>query len=148
MISEESCDTEDWSNGFWKFSSAITRINSILLGMPQGSGLGPIKHFFNWSVSAFLNPILISRQLSWWCRAVGVQHVPLSGFANRHKKKRHSNVCVQPPLKATQEEKCMCGAWEPVMFVLPRHTRLSFCVQCIWCTFLMISHPFIVYICL
>ncbi len=23
MIPEESCDTEDWSNGFWKFSFAI-----------------------------------------------------------------------------------------------------------------------------
>uniref|UniRef100_A0A672LQU3 dihydrofolate reductase n=1 Tax=Sinocyclocheilus grahami TaxID=75366 RepID=A0A672LQU3_SINGR len=30
MISEESCDTEDWSNGCWKFSCAIRGINSIL----------------------------------------------------------------------------------------------------------------------
>ncbi len=29
-ISEGSCDTEDWSNGCWKFSFAITEINSIL----------------------------------------------------------------------------------------------------------------------
>ncbi len=27
MISEWSCDTEDWSNGCWKFSFAITGIN-------------------------------------------------------------------------------------------------------------------------
>jgi len=26
MISEGSCDTEDWSNGCWKFSFAITGI--------------------------------------------------------------------------------------------------------------------------
>ncbi len=30
MISEGSCDTEDWSNGCWKFSFAITEINYIL----------------------------------------------------------------------------------------------------------------------
>ncbi len=30
MISEGSCDTEDWSNSFWKFSFAITGINYIL----------------------------------------------------------------------------------------------------------------------
>ncbi len=30
MISEGSCDTEDWSNDCWKFSFAITRINYIL----------------------------------------------------------------------------------------------------------------------
>ncbi len=30
MISEGSCDTEDWSNGCWKFSFAITGINYIL----------------------------------------------------------------------------------------------------------------------
>ncbi len=30
MISEGSCDTEDWSNGCWKFSFTITGINDIL----------------------------------------------------------------------------------------------------------------------
>ncbi len=30
MISEGSCDTEDWSNGSWKFNFAITEINYIL----------------------------------------------------------------------------------------------------------------------
>ncbi len=30
MISEGSCDTEDWSNGCWKFSFVITGINYIL----------------------------------------------------------------------------------------------------------------------
>ncbi len=30
MISEGSCDTEDWSNGCWKFSFTITGINYIL----------------------------------------------------------------------------------------------------------------------
>ncbi len=30
MISEGSCDSEDWSNGCWKFSFAITEINYIL----------------------------------------------------------------------------------------------------------------------
>ncbi len=30
MISEGSCDTEDLSNGFWKFSFAITGVNCIL----------------------------------------------------------------------------------------------------------------------
>ncbi len=30
MISEGSCDTEDWSSGCWKFSFAITGINYIL----------------------------------------------------------------------------------------------------------------------
>ncbi len=30
MISEGSCDTEDWSNGFLKFSFTITGINCIL----------------------------------------------------------------------------------------------------------------------
>ncbi len=30
MIHEWSCDTEDWSNGCWKFSFAITGINYIL----------------------------------------------------------------------------------------------------------------------
>ncbi len=29
MISEGSCDTEDWNNGCWKFSFAITGINGI-----------------------------------------------------------------------------------------------------------------------
>ncbi len=29
-ISERSCHTEDWNNGFWKFSFSITRINYIL----------------------------------------------------------------------------------------------------------------------
>ncbi len=29
MISEESCDTEDWSKGCWKFSFAIPGINVI-----------------------------------------------------------------------------------------------------------------------
>ncbi len=30
MVSEGSCDTEDGSNGFWKFSFVITDINYIL----------------------------------------------------------------------------------------------------------------------
>ncbi len=30
LISEGSCDTEDWSNGCWKISFTITRINYIL----------------------------------------------------------------------------------------------------------------------
>ncbi len=30
MISEESCDTEDWSNECWKFSFAMTEINDSL----------------------------------------------------------------------------------------------------------------------
>ncbi len=30
MISEGSCDTEDWSNVCWKISFAITGINYIL----------------------------------------------------------------------------------------------------------------------
>ncbi len=30
MISEWSCDTEDWSNVWWKFSFAITGINYSL----------------------------------------------------------------------------------------------------------------------
>ncbi len=30
MISEGLSDAEDWSNGCWKFSFAITRINHIL----------------------------------------------------------------------------------------------------------------------
>ncbi len=30
MISKGSCDTEDWRNGCWKFSFAITEINYIL----------------------------------------------------------------------------------------------------------------------
>ncbi len=30
MISEASCDTKDWSNGFWKVSIAIKGINYIL----------------------------------------------------------------------------------------------------------------------
>ncbi len=30
MVFEGSCDTEDWSNGCWKFSFAITKINDIL----------------------------------------------------------------------------------------------------------------------
>ncbi len=30
MISEGSCDTEDWSNGYWKFSLSISGINYIL----------------------------------------------------------------------------------------------------------------------
>ncbi len=30
MISEGSCDTEDWSNDCWKFKFAITEINDIL----------------------------------------------------------------------------------------------------------------------
>ncbi len=30
MISEGSCDIEDWSNGFWNFSFAITEINYML----------------------------------------------------------------------------------------------------------------------
>ncbi len=29
MNSEGLCDTEDWSNGCWKFSFAITGINNI-----------------------------------------------------------------------------------------------------------------------
>ncbi len=29
MISEGSCDTEDWSNGYWIFSFAIRGINYI-----------------------------------------------------------------------------------------------------------------------
>ncbi len=29
IISEVSCDIKDWSNGCWKFSFAITRINYI-----------------------------------------------------------------------------------------------------------------------
>jgi len=27
MISEGSCNTENWSNGYWKFSFAITYLN-------------------------------------------------------------------------------------------------------------------------
>ncbi len=34
MISEVPCDTEDWSNGWWKFSVAITWINYILKYIP------------------------------------------------------------------------------------------------------------------
>ncbi len=30
MISEGSCDTEDWSNNWWIYSFAITGINYIL----------------------------------------------------------------------------------------------------------------------
>ncbi len=30
MVSEGSCDTEDWSNGCWKFSFAIKWINYII----------------------------------------------------------------------------------------------------------------------
>jgi len=30
IITEEYCDTEDWSNGCWKLSFAITKINYIL----------------------------------------------------------------------------------------------------------------------
>ncbi len=30
MISEESCDTEDWNKGCWKFSFTITGIYYIL----------------------------------------------------------------------------------------------------------------------
>ncbi len=30
MIYEGSCDTEDWSNGCWKFSFVMTEINYIL----------------------------------------------------------------------------------------------------------------------
>jgi len=30
MISEGSCNTEDWSNGCWKVSFAFTRMNYIL----------------------------------------------------------------------------------------------------------------------
>ncbi len=30
MISEGSCDTEDWSNGCWKFSFVNTGIHDIL----------------------------------------------------------------------------------------------------------------------
>ncbi len=30
MISEGSCDTEDWSNGSWKFGFAITGMNYIV----------------------------------------------------------------------------------------------------------------------
>ncbi len=30
MISEGSCDTEDWSNGCWKFSFSITEISYIV----------------------------------------------------------------------------------------------------------------------
>ncbi len=30
MISEGSCDTDEWSNGCWQFSFAITEINCIL----------------------------------------------------------------------------------------------------------------------
>ncbi len=29
LISEGSCDTEDWNNGSWKFSFAITERNYI-----------------------------------------------------------------------------------------------------------------------
>ncbi len=29
MIAEGLCDTEDWSNGCWTFSFAITEINNI-----------------------------------------------------------------------------------------------------------------------
>ncbi len=31
MISEGSCDTEDWSNDYWKISFGITRINYFFL---------------------------------------------------------------------------------------------------------------------
>ncbi len=30
MISKESCDTENWSNGYWKLSFAVTGINRII----------------------------------------------------------------------------------------------------------------------
>jgi len=30
MISEGSCDSEDWSNGCWKFSFVVSGINYIL----------------------------------------------------------------------------------------------------------------------
>ncbi len=30
MISEGSCDPEDWSSGYWKFSFAITWINHMV----------------------------------------------------------------------------------------------------------------------
>ncbi len=30
MISEGACDTEEWRNGCWKSSFAITRISNIL----------------------------------------------------------------------------------------------------------------------
>jgi len=30
MVSEGSCDTEDWSNGFWKFSIVITGVNYVV----------------------------------------------------------------------------------------------------------------------
>ncbi len=30
MISEFSCDTENWSNGCWKLSFVVTEINNIL----------------------------------------------------------------------------------------------------------------------
>ncbi len=29
MISEGSCDTEDWGNGCWQFSFAIIKINYV-----------------------------------------------------------------------------------------------------------------------
>jgi len=28
MISDRSCDTEDWSNGFWKFSFEIWKFKT------------------------------------------------------------------------------------------------------------------------
>ncbi len=31
MISEGSCDIDDWSNVCWKFSFALTEVNYILL---------------------------------------------------------------------------------------------------------------------
>ncbi len=40
MISEGLCDIDDWSNGCWKFSFAITGINSILKYIKN------LKYFF------------------------------------------------------------------------------------------------------
>ncbi len=56
MISDGSCDTEDWSNGCWKFSFAITGINYIIKDIQvENSYLKILILFYNITVfSLFL----------------------------------------------------------------------------------------------
>ncbi len=66
MISEGSCDTEDWSNSCWKFSFTITGLNyNILKYKPIHSFFSFKMYYLNnwfplWLIHAFIYSLLPS----------------------------------------------------------------------------------------